>query len=454
VLLARLRHTDERQVGGYNASHALLRDALVGFFSSEWFRRVWTVQEFVLSKKSIFHCGPLELDGQAVIDSFQTLRRHAFSGCCSDDIAIHEKSLRYGTSIFDAMTRFSVMYILKSAWPERGTFPGVLHRYRMQRCSDPRDRIYGALGIPGKDPIMSNIIPDYTISVKNLYIKVAKEQIGQSQTLDILTYVVSGQNSTLDLPSYVPDWSVPLESEVFRQYLDREWITSMYDAAGSTPADFHLVSDSEATAKGIFIDDITILGKLHSRVFPDELRQTRDIAMEACEIANLPKQPPTSLEDASPADIALFKTLCGNIARYQYSDGSLRPRVVDLAHDYEAYLQWWKQAAEVSADGLTSPSSFGSGNSFYSAFSMHIAGRRFMRTVKGYLGVVPADSRPGDQMVVLAGGKVPHVIRQRDHEAKGFQEPVYEYIGYAYLYGFMNEEALSGDPEWRTFHLR
>ena len=60
-------------------------------------------------------------------------------------------------------------------------------------------------------------------------------------------------------------------------------------------------------------------------------------------------------------------------------------------------------------------------------------GRRMARTSKGYIGLVPATSRPGDCVWLFEGGNVPFVLREDGKSTR--------LIGDAYVHGVMRGEA-------------
>lgn len=54
------------------------------------------------------------------------------------------------------------------------------------------------------------------------------------------------------------------------------------------------------------------------------------------------------------------------------------------------------------------------------------------------VGLVPADSRPADAVVILKGGAWPFVLRPTGEEVSG--EPMYNLVGPAYVHGIMHGE--------------
>lgn len=73
--------------------------------------------------------------------------------------------------------------------------------------------------------------------------------------------------------------------------------------------------------------------------------------------------------------------------------------------------------------------------------------RYFFRTALGYVGIGPRTVELGDQVMLLKGAPVPYVFRRTSLETGS---KVFEFMGEAYLHGFMYGDALEkGDLEWQ-----
>ena len=59
--------------------------------------------------------------------------------------------------------------------------------------------------------------------------------------------------------------------------------------------------------------------------------------------------------------------------------------------------------------------------------------RRLVRTINGYLGLVPSDARVGDSIAILKGGQLPFILRPRGAS--------WELVGPSYIHGIMYGEA-------------
>lgn len=79
-------------------------------------------------------------------------------------------------------------------------------------------------------------------------------------------------------------------------------------------------------------------------------------------------------------------------------------------------------------------------------FSITSYGRYLVSTEKGYIGWAPVQCRKGDVIAVLAGGKVPYVLRPEPTaiplEEKGDERECYSILGDAYIHGIMDGEAV------------
>ena len=81
----------------------------------------------------------------------------------------------------------------------------LLEATRNRRCTEPRDRIYGLLGLVHNWRVTEPIMPDYAMSIEELCITATWKAMIETNTTVLLAYNKPKKNSTL--PSWVPDWS-------------------------------------------------------------------------------------------------------------------------------------------------------------------------------------------------------------------------------------------------------
>jgi len=435
-------------VRGLHASSPELRRSLLQFFASDWFRRVWTVQEFVLGKQVAFQHGRSTIAGQRVQDAFGNLRKHAADSCCGLDESITIVDPAYDTNLFFALTKLEDIDDMRR-YREVKDFLEMLSMNRNRQCSNPHDRIYGILGMSFKGP-RPQFQADYPMRVETLFIKVIREHTKNSKSLDFLSHIISGAQPNLELPSFIPDWTVSLSPPTFLRYKSRLAAMLYYSATAELEATFEIATDQQARVAGLIVDRIKATGTPTLFTDIEDVGRTKAVVDEARCIAGLPTLPPASLELATREELDLWLCLCGNLS--VDLEGTLRIwRMADPALDYDSYLRWSDLAVARIRDGREEESAdFGA---FGSTLLANCTARRFIRGEKGLLGFAPADCRPGDLMVLLAGGKVPYVLREVPRSATEGANETYRFIGDAYIQSLMHGERIQQDTEWEIVHL-
>jgi hypothetical protein len=84
----------------------------------------------------------------------------------------------------------------------------------------------------------------------------------------------------------------------------------------------------------------------------------------------------------------------------------------------------------------------------FSFVPLWIRGRKVFVTQRGFLGLGPAETEPGDVVCILFGGNLPYVVRPLDQDE-------FTFLGPSYVHGIMNGEAYHevGRAEQETFIL-
>ncbi|KAH8744939.1 hypothetical protein F5882DRAFT_266706, partial [Hyaloscypha sp. PMI_1271] len=71
-----------------------------------------------------------------------------------------------------------------------------------------------------------------------------------------------------------------------------------------------------------------------------------------------------------------------------------------------------------------------------------LTGRKFCLTRRGYIGLAPLAARPGDMVYVLAGVRLPLILRQDErHDVS----PYVRLVGCSYVHGLMDGKASTLD---------
>lgn len=111
---------------------------------------------------------------------------------------------------------------------------------RSKSSTDPRDKVYGLYGLMGRDS-RCNVVVNYNNSVEKVYIDIARIILSESRSPNILLFAASFPpdartmtTSKLDLPSWVPDWSLRdfdayLKEHSYHRYLVLQSAWAIYD---------------------------------------------------------------------------------------------------------------------------------------------------------------------------------------------------------------------------------
>jgi hypothetical protein len=171
-------------------------ESLKTFFKIPWLRRLWVLQEVVLSSSAVMMWGDTEIPWELVgVTSKRIQDDHQLWN------AVDER-----TGIGNAY----LMHSLRNPTHAAYSFRMLLQRSRGFEVTDPKDRIFAVLGLPTADSAPDKgllfLEPDYALSVFQLYLKVARRVIEQERNLGLLSAVQHGPSIEEGLPTWVPRW--------------------------------------------------------------------------------------------------------------------------------------------------------------------------------------------------------------------------------------------------------
>lgn len=147
-----------------------------------YFSRLWILQEIALARQAEVLCGESSLEWKHIIDH----------GLGED---------RIQSGLKDSILGFNRSIVTV---PNIELF--VLDGGRHALCKDPRDKVYGLLGLlPGRR--IGPIGADYSVSVQQLYTSLAVELAQLHGWFAVLTRAGSKYRYLDSLPSWVPDWT-------------------------------------------------------------------------------------------------------------------------------------------------------------------------------------------------------------------------------------------------------
>ncbi|CEI61598.1 hypothetical protein FVEN_g9319 [Fusarium venenatum] len=462
----------------------------IAMLERPWWTRVWTVQEMVLAPSAIFVCGNLAAPSTEVQRKCSDILMHSVSdafdtGDVDDVSALGNLITDRDGKLFIATVRLHRSSNVKK---DLGT---LLHLHRWLRAKDPKDKVYGSLGIATST---YGIEPDYTISTVECYTRVAFNIINGSCSLEI--FAALGRPSCLEatltgLPSWAPDWSydfssIPDEEKgpsginnpVIRANVQtpilletRELFPEFKASQSNMPFAVRLLSDGKTLVlKGFIVDKLTSVGnklkypwegpktsssnfvldpirglRRTSRIWGgigrvlDTIQGWQDLVFKTGNLQTLPGETPMD---------AFLTTLLGN--RIQLSAN--RRDVLDyLKQSIERGMSMDKTGIVMNQLHLSQlvPQLYHKLLGYRKLSSTDLSDlflmgksftdiqwaydKRVAITGSGYLCLVPWPTRAGDRIALLQTGRTPYVLRQSGEKWK--------IIGDCYVHGIMSGEA-------------
>lgn len=363
---------------------------------------------------------------------------------------------------------------------------------RSAAATNPRDKIYGLLGLSGLSSL--EVPVNYDFSPEEVFVSFARSVITKSHSLAILRFASNpigeilrqpGDSQTLtkrfvekhiilsacghiDLPSWAPCWICDSGTS---------WETNGYHAGISLPVTPTFETEVTRIGKkremlvlsGVIFDRLENLSAFHAfevdegfpynnRFSSSDLQPSRSTSSK------------TVIESVYPSiPEALWRTLVGNRSSAGHSPAPESYSCILSLQLLEAWQNEFLSSDVVYWLGKTL-TQFRSRNKDMDLFGMKLGDilkspslvsnikngskkwtdaascarktleyRRLVTTRKGYLGVVPASARSGDIVAVLAGAEMVVVLRPVDTDR---EKELHRMIGLAYVHGLMDGEIM------------
>ncbi len=212
-------------------------EALRYIISRTWWRRLWVIQEVTLASNVTVHCGEQTIPWKLLLSTLTQLGTANVTGKLSiasmSNLGSYAELL-YGIDLTFQDTR---------QWSSGDAVQVVeaLETMSSSLISDPKDYVYGALGLL---PPSMEIVPDYNKSRMEVYRDFTLHFMKHFSSLEFLALCKERERDT-NVPSWVPDLSVYVAH-------------SRGKSASLVEADFALQDPVEGrlSARGIIVDRI------------------------------------------------------------------------------------------------------------------------------------------------------------------------------------------------------
>jgi len=245
------------------------------FFSRPWFTRAWIVQEYVLGCMNgmVFTCGNLQFSKEeleAVLDLNATDWPAIYTTRDPKTIPLSQHSSDTGMWYMNVVQLIlNQSHISRVAHSQQTTnLLFWLTTLRYANATDPRDKVYAALGLAESFNQNANsriydsdsLIVDYRRPIGEVYASLVKSLVTSTKRLDVLLACCSRRYVK---QTWTPDWSMPTDRPGFRSLLcgssDNVLSKKGFNSSGTTDSIASFSSDlSTMTIRGIIWDTVEI----------------------------------------------------------------------------------------------------------------------------------------------------------------------------------------------------
>ncbi|KAK0611721.1 ankyrin and HET domain-containing protein [Immersiella caudata] len=393
--------------------------ALKPRFLRSWASRCWCAQEFVCNEGLTMMCGRTVLPTWEILPGLVQL-------CFSRQLpaALLPNASEDTRSVGECL--WSLLRLRRALIPRSNAIEYLLTRFHPFQASDPRDKVYSLLG-HDVDSTYPGMPVDYTVSVEHLYTKVAIRILKKHN--DLRLFNSNLHQKTLNLPSWVPDWSRwHFGSGPGAAASDRN-----LRAAGLTECRFTIDEElRRLEVSGCLVDEINWVGDKILPYYithdgPPAARRKRWIEQQLEVLRNLNQR----VDGISDSMGILWRTPIANTTHHE-------------TEAKDSYVRFFNAHVDITDD--TPEEQKDMARRFCDVARWRSRYRSLTSTKLGYFGAVTQTAKAGDIVCMFHGGRQLFVVRPKGANIA--------FVGHAYIHGLMRGEILKA--AWyseRTFTL-
>lgn len=444
-------------------------DQIINLLRRPWLRRTWVIQEAVLAPRAQIMCGSQAipwakfwrvlmalkhhtqvLNGESMLDVLHGLdliastRQAHHSSFMMPDIWLYRRLkfwLWYGEPILDDRTKDDPKLL------------DLVVEARSFLCKDPRDKIFGMLGLTRQNIVDKYLAPDYTIPVEDVFRKFVLWDIFHNHSLRALGSSSDKAGREYSFPSWVPSFDrlnlhYSLSGRRIRDNLNASFGSSIQAWTSSQDTVLHV--------KGRVVDTLHIVGENEAEM-PSENNKTdvsstyilhKAMIQEAIAIWLAATKRSTQGQGPVPyVEEILAITQADNegLAHVPINwEPFLRTLVFDRTGTgrrlHQKSLGGVASLVRLSLLGHCTPEWYlqnhgATAATAYTSFLSLTQSRRFAGTNTGLTGYVPTGATKGDLVCIVYGANVPIILRRQG-------ENRYTLVGECYMHGIMDGEAV------------
>ncbi|KAH8590966.1 heterokaryon incompatibility protein-domain-containing protein [Bisporella sp. PMI_857] len=429
--------------------------ALLSFLCRGYWRRLWIIQEMALNRHmSLFLCGGKQLSRVMILRAclYCMQNSNAIDPLITQHLdATHTSIAPMNKSIWPTVSHVKSLISIPGRLMEEQPLGAILDLSRKARVKDPRDKIYGLLGIL-PHPISSSIIPDYELTQHRVYTQFAEVMTQQRNRLDALfSWCFFTHDS--NLPSWLPDWMTPFD----RNHV--QWLLKQ-TAGGEGPSEWSITDNgNRLQCTGFIADciDCASLSPAQNTAYESELSFSNEVGHNYS---------PHRYGDEQSLNAALARTLLqahpgrGHVNILDIPWTTQDHRSSENGDDHQSDMSnitlltehpawnFFDQFRQMNAHfpifgkplWKFFPQSQSRNLPFKLAHNMKLStlalmGRNLVTSKSGWLGMAPKAAQVGDLIAIVYGCSFPAVLRPN--------EDCYWLIGECYVDGIMDGELIA-----------
>lgn len=434
--------------------------AIVNMCARPYWSRIWIFQEMACAQERYFLCGDCVSRGIdrpiALLLAWQVTREETRENLLNPQCLSMVDSVQ--TFRFHGNFPADAPYYIRP-----GTLHDILLKLNRLNTTEMRDKIYAPLGV-ATDRDQLGIVPDYSKDLGLIFTETACALI-RTGCLAVLVSAGS-QEKTLQMPSWVPDWSTDINGDFGRTYRADKGHSQRSSTLKAIPP----LSDC-VTLDGYVVGKITWIHDACPETALESLGVESDASPRFSDWLNHFEAAITSTyghEGSDRKSKGGYNTLESAIAELLCAVGGQRPVWSLLANPYLEVYKALRSANSLKSllqdlGNVSSRSKDSQLMSYIKRIQQILeTGSRPYRTDSGAMGLTGKDKDSVDDLVVLIpGASVPCVLRTLDREgitesSSSTLQPSghYQLVGVTYIHGIMDGEFFNKNNEKKNNNAR
>ncbi|KAJ5024898.1 heterokaryon incompatibility protein-domain-containing protein [Bipolaris maydis] len=371
--------------------------AISDLLGRSWFERLWVHQEVRLgSNRAVLQCGDLSIEWHKVVQANWSFRFKPWR---------HIVPLEF---------RRRMGIVNRTNFPIATNIGIIIRRTCRLKCSNPRDRVYAMRSTVRQEEQDMHIDVNYKLPVGKVYQSYVERFISHFQSLRLLPFCEL-QDHSLEMPTWVPDWSHPPNTNYPR--------AARY-ASGYMKANVLSISDERLEIAGMHIGTVAQRTVVNAGG-TDEASIVQFIRDSA---------PPGILTSVHPGNVPMIEAFCCTLCFDVFRERAVPERAVFPSFTYSLKFLESILTADSDASKLNTPET----TTYLRYVADACKGRSIIKTRSGHIGLAPSICEPEDRIYVFPGCRELIAVRKHGSDSE------FRVVGHAYVHGMADGELIFG----------